>query len=107
MGFEYRNRYYGDSRFKDEFYNSKESKSKNKNQYENDIVFCGTFSIMTDNKVYDYKIGENISENDKLILNVISANKGDKVILKSGDIGKLIKKNIYGKIKRHNKKRKK
>ena len=103
MGFEYKNRYYGDSSFKDEFYSSKKTKSKNRSQYENDIVFCGTFSIMVDNRVHEYEIGKNVLENDKLILNVISTNIGNNVRLKNGDIGKLIKKNIYGRIKRKNK----
>lgn len=101
MHMDFENKYYGDHRFKDDFYSSKKLK-EHKKYDTGGITIIGTFElkdIKTDT-IRKYEVGKDISETDLLMEKVVDNKINSIFKTPEGNKVKLVSKNLRGKLKK-------
>ncbi len=101
MHIETKRSYFGDRKFKDEFFSSKATKKHTK--YDTGgITIIGTFELknLETNIIKKYKVGEDIKETDLLMEKIINNPINSKFETPTGVKVQLISRDLRGKLKK-------
>lgn len=102
MSIEFKGSYFGDSKFKNDFYSSKSTKKKSSKK--EDLSFLkvsGSFKIkdLETEEVLSYVIGKNIYQDDELVSLIINVPKNATFRHPNGKKYILISRNLFGRLK--------
>lgn len=104
MHIETKKSYYGDRKFKDEFFSSKATKKHTK--YDTGgITIIGTFELkdLKTDVVKKYEVGKDIEETDLLMEKIVKNSINTEFETPKGVKVQLISKNLRGKLKKQKK----